>query len=313
MRIVIAGAAGFIGYHLSRRLLEEGHEVVGIDSLATGQPENAEDLQKWPRFTWMEADIVDPLRLNGPVDRVFDLACPASPVDFGPKAVYILRTCSEGVRNLLELANAKGAMFVHASTSECYGDALVHPQPETYWGNVNPIGPRSPYDEGKRFAEAMTMAHRRQHGTDVRLFRIFNTYGPRMRMGDGRVIPNFINQAIDGQPLTVYGDGSQTRSLCYVSDLVEGILRLTKVDYHEPVNLGSPDEVTILDLAREIVALIGSKSRIVQEPLPQDDPKVRRPDISLAKRLLGWEPTVPRREGLRATIEEFQARLAPAG
>ena len=309
MRAVVTGVAGFIGSHLAERLLREGAEVVGVDNLSTGQSKHSTFLESVGDFTFFNADIVAGLSVDGPVDVVFNLACPPSPVDFGPKGLDILRTCSEGVRHLLELADDKEAVFVHSSTSECYGDPLVHPQPETYWGNVNPIGPRAPYDEGKRFAEALAVTHRRLRGTKVRLFRVFNTYGPRMRTGDGRVLPNFMMQGLRGEPLTVYGDGSQTRSLCYVADLVEGILRLSRSDFEEPVNLGSPDEVSIRELAQEVIALTGGRSEIRFLPLPEDDPKVRRPDITRAQRVLGWTPQVPRREGLALTVKYFRSQL----
>lgn len=313
MRILVAGAAGFLGYHLCRRLLDDGHEVVGVDSLATGQPDIVGELDETPGFLWQQADIIEPLSVDGPIDVVFNFACPASPADFDPKGIYILRTCSDGVRNLLDLAGEKNATFVHASTSECYGDPAVHPQPETYWGNVNPVGPRSVYDEGKRFAEALVTAYHRHRGAAVRLCRVFNTYGPRMRLGDGRVLPNFISQGLAGRPLTVFGDGSQTRSLCFVSDLIEGVLRLSECDYSDPVNLGSQDEVTVAELAEEIVALTGGRSEIVRRPLPVDDPKVRRPDIALARKLLNWEPKVPRSEGLAIIIEDIRRRLESSG
>jgi dTDP-glucose 4,6-dehydratase len=309
MRAVVTGVAGFIGSHLAERLLREGADVVGIDNLSTGQWEHVSFLESVGNFSYSQADISDSASVEGPVDVVFNLACPPSPIDFGPKGLDILRACSDGVRNLLELADEKGATFVHSSTSECYGDPLVHPQPETYWGNVNPIGPRAPYDEGKRFAEALSVTYRRLRGTRVRLYRVFNTYGPRMRIGDGRVLPNFMMQGLRGEPLTVYGDGSQTRSLCYVADLVEGILRLANSDFEEPVNLGSPDEVSIRSLAEEVVSLTGGKSEIRFLPLPEDDPKVRRPDITRARRILGWAPKVSRQDGLALTVDYFKSKL----
>lgn len=310
-RVVVTGAAGFIGYHLARRLLDDGLEVVGIDNLITGSQENARELAEHPRYTAIEADIAEPIEVPGPVDCVYDLACPASPLDFGPRALDILHTCAVGVRRMLELARQKQAVLCHASTSECYGDpdAEHHPQREDYWGRVNPIGLRSPYDEGKRYAEALAMAYHRVYGTPTRLARVFNTYGPRMRASDGRVLPNFINQALRGEPLTVYGDGSQTRSFCYVDDLVEGMIRLAGSDYHLPVNLGNPAEVSIKEVAQEVIELCGSASEITHRPLPADDPQRRSPDISLARRILGWEPRTDRRAGLARTIEYFSARM----
>lgn len=307
MRVVVTGAAGFIGYHLCARLLRDGHEVVGVDNLVTGQQRNVEDLGKCAGFSFVPHDIVEPLPVEGPVDRLFNLACPASPVDFGPLAIAILRTCSEGVRQLLEFARRADARLIHASTSECYGDPAEHPQRETYFGCVNPIGHRSPYDEGKRFAEALVMAHHRAHGQPVGIVRIFNTYGPRMRVNDGRILPNFIRQALRGEPLTVYGDGSQTRSFCYVEDLVEGIVRRAECDFVEPINLGNPVEATVRQVAEEVIALTGSPSRIEYLPLPADDPRRRRPDITRARTLLGWEATTSRREGFARTIEYFRS------
>lgn len=305
-RALVAGAAGFIGYHLARRLLDDGYDVVGVDSLTTGQQENARDLERDPAFVFIEVDIAELPLLDGPLDVIYDLACPASPVDFKPKALEIMRTCSEGVRALLDLAQRKGAVFVHASTSECYGDPKVNPQPESYWGNVNPIGPRSPYDEGKRFAEAMIMAWHRETDLRTRLVRIFNTYGPRMRADDGRALPNFINQALRNEAVTVYGDGKQTRSFCYVTDEVEGIVRLANSEQVEPVNIGNPAEISIRQAAEEVIELCESKSEIRFLPLPQDDPILRCPDITRAREVLGWEPTVDRREGFLKTIEYFR-------
>ncbi len=303
MRIIVAGAAGFIASHLIRRLLDDGHEVVGVDNFVTGQQTNIDRVAGESGFTFVEHDLIEPLSIDGPADAVFDLACPASPVDFAPRSVEIMRVCSEGVRNLLALATEKGAVFSHTSTSEIYGDPLIHPQDETYWGNVNPIGARSVYNEGKRYAEALIVAWHKRHGTAVRLSRIFNTYGPHMRLDDGRVITNFICQALRGEPITVFGDGQQTRSFCYVADQVEGQLRLLEADYCQPVNIGNPDEVTIRGLAEEIIELTGSTSRVVTHPLPSDDPKIRKPDIALARKLLGWEPRISRREGLQRTID----------
>ncbi len=307
MRVVVTGAAGFIGFHLCARLLRDGHDVVGVDNFISGQTTNARDLQRHERFRFIRHDIIEPIPVDGPVDRIFNLACPASPVDFVPHAIEILRTCSEGVRQVLELARRTGARLMHASTSECYGDPLEHPQRETYCGNVNPIGPRSPYDEGKRFAEALVMAYHRTHGIATGIARIFNTYGPRMRDNDGRVLPNFIRQALAHEPLTVYGDGTQTRSFCYVDDLVEGLLRRAENDFPEPINLGNPVEATMLQVAQEIIELTGSRSRIEFRPLPADDPRKRRPDITRARQMLGWEPTTPRREGFARTIEYFRS------
>ncbi len=316
MRILIAGAAGFIGCHLARRCLEQGHQVVGVDNFCTGDRDNIAWLNEpsarpaGAGFTFVEYDVTRELDLPGPLDLVCDLACPASPVDFGPLALDIMRVCSQGVWNLLELARRCGARFLHTSTSEVYGDPDVHPQVESYWGRVNPVGPRSVYDEGKRYAEALITAYHRKHDLPVRLARIFNTFGPRMRLDDGRVVTNFICQALAGQPLTVYGDGSQTRSFCYVDDQVEGLLRLAGSDYAAPVNIGNPDEIPIGELAREVIELTGSSSPLRFTPLPGDDPRVRRPDISLARRVLGWSPAVARREGLRRTIEFCKSKLS---
>jgi dTDP-glucose 4,6-dehydratase len=309
MAVVVTGAAGFVAFHLCQRLLAEGEEVIGVDNLASGQADHAAALQTQPRFCWMETDIARPITIPGPVSCVFNLACPASPVDFEPLSIEIMQTCSQGVLNMLELARAKGAVFLQTSTSECYGDPLVHPQVETYFGNVNPIGPRSPYDEGKRFAEALITAYHRRHNLPVRIARVFNTYGPGMRPDDGRVMSNFILQALAGEPLTVHADGKQTRSFCYVDDLVEGLIRLSKADYTKPVNLGNPDEVTIRQVAEEVIELTGSRSKLNLQPARSDDPMVRRPDITLAQRLLDWTPQVPRREGLKRTIEYFRSRV----
>ena len=306
MRVLVAGCAGFIGYHLTARLLEDGCDVVGLDNFASGSRRNADDLGSQPRFRFLEHDITDPPPVEGPLDAVYDLACPASPADFATNPLEILAACSTGVRNLLELARRCDARFLHASTSEVYGDPQVHPQPEDYRGNVNPIGPRACYDEGKRFAEALICAYRDRRGLETRLARIFNTYGPRMRHDDGRALPNFIMQALAGKPLTVYGDGSQTRSFCYVSDMVAGLLRLADSEVSEPVNLGNPDEITVLEAAREVIRLCGSTSVIEHRPLPPDDPKRRCPDISRAKALLGWEPLVSRAEGMARTVEWFR-------
>jgi len=303
MRVVLSGAAGFIGCHLAKRYLDDGHQVVGIDNYCTGSGDNIAWLSASPAFQFIEHDITRPIPLDGAVDLVCDLACPASPVDFGPLGIEILRTCSEGVWNMLELARDKSAVFLQTSTSEVYGDPEVHPQKEDYWGHVNPIGARAVYDEGKRYAEALITAYQRRHHLPVRIARIFNTYGPRMRLDDGRVVTNFICQALAGQNLTVYGDGSQTRSFCYIDDQVEGLVRLARSDYSKPVNLGNGDEIPVRRLAEEIIQLTGSSSKIVEKPLPADDPKVRRPDISLAKKILDWQPVVGRLEGLKRTVE----------
>ena len=305
MRILLTGAAGFIGSHLADRLLAKDHEVIGVDSMITGRPENLVHLEGHPRFRFIEHDVTKPLEIEGRLDWVMHFASPASPPKYLAEPIKTLRVNAEGTFHLLELARAKGASFFLASTSEVYGDPLVHPQPETYWGNVNPVGPRAVYDEGKRYAEAMATAYHTHYGLPIRIVRIFNTYGPRMDPDDGRVVTNFITQALKGEPLTVYGDGSQTRSFCYIDDLIEGIVRLMGVDYSGPVNLGNPEEYTVLELARLVKELTGSPSEIVFKPLPQDDPKQRRPDITLAKRLLGWEPRVPVREGLERTIAHY--------
>jgi dTDP-glucose 4,6-dehydratase len=306
MRVVIAGAAGFIGCHLARRYLDEGWEVVGIDNLITGDRGNVEWLSREGGFRFIEHDVIRPVKVAGAVDLVCDLACPASPVDFGPLSVEIMRVSSEGVLNLLDLSREKSAVFLHTSTSEVYGDPEVHPQREDYWGHVNPIGARSVYDEGKRYAEALITAYATRHQLPVRISRIFNTYGPRMRPDDGRVVTNFIAQALAGEPLTLYGDGSQTRSFCYVDDQVEGQVRLAAADYDRPVNIGNPEEISIRQLAEEVIELTGSASDVIEQPMPPDDPKLRRPDISLAREILGWEPRVSRREGLARTIEHFR-------
>ncbi len=309
MRVVITGGAGFIGSHLADRFLAEGYDVVALDNLLTGSTDNIAHLAGNRRFKFIYHDVTDYIFLEGPVDAILHFASPASPVDYSNLPIQTLKVGALGTHKALGLAKAKGARFLLASTSEVYGDPLVHPQPETYWGNVNPIGPRGVYDEAKRFAEAMTMAYHRYHGVDTRIVRIFNTFGPRMRINDGRVIPNFISQALEGKPLTVYGDGSQTRSFCYVSDLVEGIFRLLHSDEVEPVNLGNPREMTILEFAGLINEMTGNEAGIVFEPLPENDPKRRQPDITKAKRILGWEPQVSLEEGLRRTIEYFRERL----
>jgi dTDP-glucose 4,6-dehydratase len=308
-RVVITGGAGFLGSHLCDRFVAEGYEVVCIDNLLTGSVDNIAHLLGHRRFRFVHYDVTNYLYVEGELFAVLHFASPASPKDYQMHPIHTLKVGSLGTHKALGLAKAKGARFLLASTSEVYGDPLVHPQPEEYWGNVNPIGVRGVYDEAKRFAEAMTMAYHRYHGLQTRIARIFNTYGPRMRMDDGRAIPTFIVQALRGEPLTVYGDGRQTRSVCYVDDMVEGLYRLLLSEVVEPVNLGNPDEVSVLQLAEEIRQLVGSNSPIVFEPLPQDDPRVRRPDIRRAQELLGWEPTVERREGLLRTIADFRKRL----
>lgn len=311
MRVLITGGAGFVGSHLCDRFVSDGHEVLCVDNLITGHTDNIAHLQRHPRFSFRQHDISQPLEVDGPIDCILHFASPASPSDYLRYPIQTLKVGSLGTHNALGLARAKKARFLLASTSEVYGDPLVHPQREDYWGNVNPVGIRGCYDESKRFAEAITMAYQRAHGLETRIVRIFNTYGPRMRLDDGRVLPNFIGQALRGEPLTIYGDGTQTRSFCHVEDLVEGIVRLLASEEREPVNLGNPDEVTILDFAREILELTGSKSQLVFRPLPQDDPRVRQPDITKARQRLGWEPRISRREGLRRTIEYFQKKIAP--
>jgi dTDP-glucose 4,6-dehydratase len=309
MRTVITGGAGFVGSHLCERFLREGHEVVCVDNLITGSLANIESAKAGSSFTYVQHAITRPLELDGLVDNVLHFASPASPVDYLRHPIQTLKVGSLGTHNTLGLAKAKNARFLMASTSEVYGDPAVHPQKEDYWGNVNPIGVRGCYDEAKRFSEAITMAYHRYHGVNTHIVRIFNTYGPKMRLDDGRVVPNLMAQALRGEAMTVYGDGSQTRSFCYVSDLVDGIYRLLFADYHEPVNLGNPNEVSILDFAKEILGLLGRPCEIQFKPLPQDDPKVRRPDITLARKLLGWEPKVERQEGMRRTMEYFKSKV----
>ena len=310
MRLVVTGAAGFLGSHLTDRLIAAGHTVVGVDNLVTGRLENLAHLADEPAFRFLEHDVADHIDIEVEVDGIFHLASPASPVDYLRLPIQTLKAGALGTRNALGLARAHGARFLLASTSEVYGDPLVHPQPESYWGNVNPVGPRAVYDEAKRFAEAMTMAYRRTHDVDTRIVRIFNTYGPRMRPEDGRVVSNFIIQALRGEPLTIYGDGSQSRSFCYVSDLVEGLVRLFHADLHEPVNLGNPGEFTIRELARLVIEATGSRSAMEARPLPTDDPRVRRPDISLAEAALDWKPRVPLAVGLRRTVAYFRESRA---
>ncbi len=307
---MVTGAAGFLGSHLSDRLLAEGFKVIGMDNLITGNLRNIKHLSGNPDFEFIQHDVTKFISIPGPVDLIFHFASPASPIDYLQIPIQTLKVSSLGTHNALGLAKEKGATFLIASTSECYGDPLEHPQKETYWGNVNPIGPRGCYDEAKRFAEAMTMAYHRFHKVDTKIVRIFNTYGPRMRLEDGRVVPAFIGQALQGKPLTVFGDGSQTRSFCYVSDLIDGIFRLSQSNYHEPCNIGNPAEMTVMEFARKILAILGSKVPIECKPLPTDDPKQRRPDISLAKKLLGWEPKVAFDEGIPQTISYFKDFLA---
>jgi len=307
---VVTGGAGFLGSHLSDRLLAEGFRVIAIDNLITGNTDNIEHLAGNPDFKFIRHNVSEYIFVPGPVDYVFHFASPASPIDYLEHPIPTLKVGALGSHNTLGLAKDKGATFLLASTSECYGDPLVHPQSEDYWGHVNPIGPRGVYDEAKRFAEAMTMAYHRFHKMDTKIVRIFNTYGPRMRLRDGRVVPAFISQALNNEPLTVFGDGSQTRSFCYVSDLIDGIFRLALSDFHEPVNIGNPTEMTILDFAQKILALTGSSAQIVFKPLPVDDPRVRQPDISRAKRLLGWQPKVDFESGVREAIGYFKQKLA---
>ena len=309
MRVLVTGGAGFLGSHLCDRLMERGDEVVCVDNLITGNIDNIAHLMVRPGFLFVQHDVTNFIYVDGTLDAVMHFASPASPVDYLKLPIQTLKVGSLGTHKALGLAKAKRARFLLASTSECYGDPLVHPQPETYWGNVNPIGVRGVYDEAKRFAEAMTMAYHRTHGVATRIVRIFNTYGPRMRLRDGRVVPAFVAQALAGEDLTVFGDGSQTRSFCFVSDLVDGILRLLASDEVEPVNIGNPAEMTILDFAHEIIRATGSASQVVFRELPSDDPKVRQPDITRARTILGWEPKVQLREGLSETIEHFKKRL----
>jgi len=306
-RILITGAAGFLGSHLCDRFIREGYEVVGMDNLITGDMRNIADLQSLPQFTFVHHDVSTHIHLNGHLDYLLHFASPASPIDYLKIPIQTLKVGSLGTHNCLGLAMAKGARMLIASTSEVYGDPQVHPQTEEYWGHVNPVGPRGVYDEAKRFQEAMTMAYHRYHGLETRIVRIFNTYGPRMRLNDGRVLPAFIGQALRGEDLTIFGDGSQTRSFCYVDDLVEGIYRLLHSDYAEPVNIGNPDEITIRQFAEEIIQLTGTTQKIIYQPLPKDDPTQRQPDISKAKAILGWEPKVDRAEGLARTYAAFKA------
>ena len=309
MRVLVTGGAGFIGSHLCESLLAHGCEVVCMDNLLTGSTDNIAHIRD-PRFLFIKHDVTNYIVLEGALDYVLHFASPASPIDYLELPIQTLKVGALGTHKALGLAKARGARFLLASTSEVYGDPLVHPQREDYWGHVNPVGPRGVYDEAKRFAEAMTMAYHRVHGLDTRIVRIFNTFGPRMRLSDGRAIPTFIRQALDGDALTVYGDGSQTRSFCYVSDLVDGIWKLMQAPVNDPVNLGNPREMTLLELAKQILRISGSQNEIVFRPLPTDDPKVRQPDIGRARRLLGWEPRVELEEGLRRTIDWYRARAA---
>jgi dTDP-glucose 4,6-dehydratase len=312
MRVLITGAAGFLGSHLADRFIADGHEVVGLDNFITGNPDNLAHLVGHERYSFIRHNISEFTYVAGPLDGVLHFASPASPIDYLEHPIPTLKVGALGTHNALGLAKAKDARFFLASTSEVYGDPLVHPQPESYWGNVNPVGPRGVYDEAKRFAEAMTMAYHRFHGIDTRIVRIFNTYGPRMRPNDGRVVSNFIVQALRGEPLTVYGDGSQTRSFCYVDDEVEGLYRLFMHGDSEPTNIGNPVEYTVAELARLVIEVTGSSSTIESRPLPADDPKVRRPDISRARERLGWEPRVSVRDGVARTAEYFRALVGHA-
>ncbi len=305
---VVTGGAGFLGSHLCDRLLAEGHQVICVDNLDTGSLENVEHIDD-PRFSFVLHDMVDHIDLPGPIDEIYHLASPASPIDYLRLPLHTLKVGSYGTHNALGLAKRHRARFLLTSTSEVYGDPQVHPQPETYWGHVNPIGPRGVYDEAKRYAEALTMAYNRQQGVNTKIVRIFNTYGPRMRPHDGRAIPTFLRQAMANKPITVFGEGSQTRSFCYVTDLIEGLTRLVRSDYHQPVNIGNPGEYTILQLAETIIRMTGSRSELVYEALPQDDPMIRQPDITLARALLGWEPTVELEEGLQVTIDAAAAAM----
>jgi len=311
MRVLVTGAAGFLGSHLCDALLAEGHTVLGVDNFLTGSESNLAHLRNDSRFEFHDHDITEPFDL-GNVEFVYNFASPASPVDYAEHGIETLKVGSYGVLNVLEVAKKYGAKFLQASTSECYGDPLEHPQKESYWGNVNPIGPRSVYDESKRFAEALTVAYRRYYRVETQIVRIFNTYGPRLQLNDGRVISNFMKQALRGEDLTVYGDGSQTRSFCYVDDEIEGILRLADSELAGPVNIGNPNEFTVLECAQQVLTVTGSKSKIRYAPLPQDDPKQRRPDISLARARLGWEPKVTLADGLQLSVPYFRRAVAVA-
>jgi dTDP-glucose 4,6-dehydratase len=311
-RILITGAAGFLGSHLCDRFLKEGYEVIGMDNLLTGNIKNIEHLFPLREFQFYHHDVTKFVHVPGHIDYILHFASPASPIDYLKMPIQTLKVGALGTHNLLGLAKSKGARILVASTSEVYGDPLVHPQTEEYWGNVNPVGPRGVYDEAKRFMESITMAYHTYHKLETRIIRIFNTYGPRMRLDDGRALPTFMSQALRGEDVTVYGDGSQTRSFCYVDDLVEGIYRLLLSDYSRPVNIGNPSEITLLQFAEEILKLTGSKSKIIYEPLPQDDPKQRQPNITKAKQILGWEPKVDRSEGLKRTLEYFKEHIYDA-
>ncbi|MGB3619213.1 MAG: UDP-glucuronic acid decarboxylase family protein [Catalinimonas sp.] len=309
-RVLITGGAGFLGSHLADRMLKEGHHVIAMDNLITGALRNIEHLFKEKHFEYYHHDVSKFVHVPGELDYIYHFASPASPIDYLKIPIQTLKVGSLGTHNLLGLARAKGARILVASTSEVYGDPLVHPQTEDYWGNVNPVGPRGVYDEAKRFQEAMTMAYHTYHGLETRIVRIFNTFGPRMRLDDGRVLPAFIGQALRGNDLTVFGDGSQTRSFCYVDDLIEGIYRLMMSDYPHPVNVGNPDEITIKQFGEEIIKLTGTKQKLIYKDLPKDDPKQRRPDISRAREILGWEPKVTRAEGLKITYDFFKKQIA---
>jgi len=309
MRTLVTGGAGFLGSHLCDRLIREGHEVICMDNLITGDADNIAHLIGNPQFKFIKHDVTEYIFIDGPIDNILHFASPASPIDYLELPIQTLKVGSLGTHKALGLAKAKKARLLLASTSEVYGDPLIHPQPEDYYGNVNPIGPRGVYDEAKRFAEALTMAYNRYHGVVTRIVRIFNTYGPRMRLNDGRVVPTFLHQALKGEDLTIFGDGSQTRSFCYVSDLIEGIYRLLFSAINEPVNIGNPHEMTIAEFARKIAAIAGGNGKIVYKPLPQDDPKVRQPDITRARELLGWSPTVQLDEGIRETLSFYKKKL----
>lgn len=308
-RVLITGAAGFLGSHLCDRFLKDGYHVIGMDNLLTGNIQNIEHLFPDKEFEFYHHDVTKFVHVPGELDYILHFASPASPIDYLKMPIQTLKVSSLGTHNLLGLAKSKGARILVASTSEVYGDPLVHPQPEEYWGNVNPIGPRGVYDEAKRFMESMTMAYHNFHGVETRIVRIFNTYGPRMRLDDGRALPTFMSQALRGEDVTVFGDGSQTRSFCYVDDLIEGIYRLLFSDYSQPVNIGNPVEITLKEFAEEVVELVGNDVKIVYKPLPQDDPRQRKPDIAKAGKILGWEPKVNRREGLRRTLEYFRQHV----
>ncbi len=312
-RVLITGGAGFLGSHLCERFLAEGYEVIGMDNLITGDIANIEHLFQDPDFHFEHRDVTEYIHVVGKLDGILHFASPASPIDYLELPIQTLKVGSLGTHKALGLAHAKQSRFLLASTSECYGDPLIHPQPESYWGNVNPVGPRGVYDEAKRFAEAMTMAYHRFHGVDTRIVRIFNTYGPRMRLNDGRVLPAFMPQALRGEPLTVFGDGSQTRSFCYVDDLVEGIFRLYNSDEVHPTNIGNPSEMTIREFAEAVIEVTGSSSQLTFKPLPEDDPKVRQPDITKARKLLDWEPKVALRDGLVKALASFRERLIASG